>query len=83
MERGQRPGFLMTQRDHDWLDEGVAWQWKMPEKAHPFLRRWGIRHIRSAWLVAQAYVFIIPIAPDWQELWRKEWLAYAIRRGWC
>jgi hypothetical protein len=84
MERGQRPGFLLeTQRDRDWLDEAIAWQWKMPKKAGPFWRRRGIRHIRSALLVAKAYIFIIPTVPDWQKLWYREWHAYAIRRGWC
>lgn len=83
MERGQRDGHEVNQRDRDWVDEGIAWQWEMPKKAHPFLRHRGIRHIRSAWLVASAYILIVPQIPDWRELWRKEWVAYAIRRGWC
>lgn len=83
MERGKRPDFLMTERDHEWLDEAIAWQWEMPEIPGPFWRRWGIRHIRSAWLVANAYIFFVPTVPDWRELWKMEWVAYAIRRGWC
>lgn len=84
MERGQRTGYLMTHRDHDWLDEGVAWQWEMPAKAAPCWRCWGIRHVRAAIMMMRAYVFISPRHPgDWQQMWRREWIAYAIRRGWC
>lgn len=72
-----------AQRDLDWLDEAVAWQWKVPERAAPFWRRWGIRHVRAAALVTWAYLSFKPLQPDWNALWRAHWLAYAIRRGWC
>jgi hypothetical protein len=83
MERGRRPGFLVTQRDLDWLDEAAAWQWEMPEKATPFWRTWGIRHVRSFLVLLRAHVFVHPTRPDWHALWRMEWISYAIRRGWC
>jgi len=84
MERGQRPGYLLTKRDHEWLDEAVAWQWKIPARPAPIWRAWGVRHVRSWVMLFRAYVFILPSSSDaWRELWRREWLAYAIRRGWC
>lgn len=84
MERGRRLGFLQTQRDLDWLDEAIAWQWEMPTRAGPFWRRRGVRHLRALGTLMQAYFFIdIRTPDDWRKLWRLEWLAYAIRRGWC
>ena len=78
------PGILLeTERDHDWLDEAIAWQWELPPVAGWFWRLYGIRHIRSALWVAGAYILLVPCKPDWHALWRREWTAYAIRRGWC
>jgi len=73
----------MEQFDLDWLDEAVAWQWEMPVKAAPFWRRPGVRHLRAFGKVAWAYLSFNPFQPDWKGLWHIEWLAYAIRRGWC
>jgi len=83
MMRGARIGWEISQRDHDWVDEGLAWGFEMPAKAHPLLRRWGLRHLRSWIVLVQAYVFPLHRAPDWREMWRKEWVSYAIWRGWC
>jgi hypothetical protein len=71
------------QPDLDWIDEGVAWNWEMPTKAHPLWRRWGLRHVRAAAGVLWAYLSFKPLRPDWHALWRAHWVAYAIRRGWC
>jgi len=83
MMRGARIGWEMSQRDHDWIDEGVAWGWTMPAKAHPLLRAYGIRHVRAGLLMIYAYLALVPQAPNWRLLWEREWRAYAIRRGWC
>lgn len=84
IERGRGPGFLVTQKDHDWLDEAIAWQFEMPEIAGPFWRIWGVRHIRAWWMELRAHAFIsIREQGDWTKIWRAEWIAYAIRRGWC
>lgn len=82
MERGRRMG-VTPQGDLDWLDEGTAWQWEMPEKAGPFWRRWGVRHLRAFGRLLWVYLTFVPTSPDRHQLWRAEWLAYAIRRGWC
>jgi hypothetical protein len=84
MERGQRDGHEANQRDRDWVDEGVAWQWEMPEKAGHFWRRRGVRHLRALATLIQAYIFTdLNVEGGWNTLWRLEWTAYAIRRGWC
>jgi hypothetical protein len=75
-------GYLMTPRDFDWLDEGLAWQFQMPAPAFVVFRWWGIRHARAALLVAGAYIHLIPAKPDWRKLWQREWVAYAVWRGW-
>jgi hypothetical protein len=81
--RGARLGWEITVRDHDWIDEGAAWQWEMPAKAAPFWRRWGIRHVRAFGVELWAWLTFMPTEPEWRALWRAEWVAYAIRRGWC
>lgn len=83
MDRGRRPEAVVAQHDLDWLDEAVACQWEMPIKAGPFWRRPGVRHLRAFAKVAWAHLNFNPLQPDWKGLWRAEWLAYAIRRGWC
>jgi hypothetical protein len=82
MERGKRPGFLMTQRDHDWLDEAISFRWEVPEKASAFWRSWGVRHVRATWIEIAAYATFYWRKASWPELWRREWLAYGVRRGW-
>lgn len=84
MERGRRPDFLMTAADHQWLDEAIAWQWEIPGRPAAFWRAWGIRHLRSWIMMLRAHAFVsVQRENGWRELWRREWLAYAIRRGWC
>ena len=69
--------------DPDWHDEALAWGWPMPAPAHPLLRAWGVRHLRSVLLVVHAYIALVPSAPDWRLLWQREWRARGIWHGWC
>ena len=69
--------------DSDWIDEAIAWEWPVPARPAPFWRWFGVRHMRAGVMLLRAYVFPLHRAPVWREMWRREWLARGILRGWC
>lgn len=72
--------YLQTDKDRLWFDEGRKRGWSLPAPARLALRVWGIRHLRSFWHVWQAYHDFDE--REWKLLWQKEWVGYAIKRGW-
>lgn len=72
--------FIQSDKDHLWFDEGLKRGWELPAPARPGLRVWGVRHLRSFWHVWHAYHAFEE--REWKLLWYKEWVAYAITKGW-
>ncbi len=75
-------GYTYLQNDQDrlWLDEGLRRGWTLPEPTAAWLRLWGLRHVRWFWLSWKAYSEFED--GQWAILWKKEWVSYAVWKGW-
>lgn len=76
--------YFETDADWLWCNEGERRGWVLPEAPHWGWCVWGVRHARACWahLVAH-YEFRIDQPGGWAALWHRQWVAYAIERGWA
>lgn len=75
-------GYTYLQNDEDrlWFDEGLRRGWELPAPAARLWRCCGIRHLRAFSITWKAYHDFDQV--HWRELWHKEWVSYAISKGW-
>lgn len=77
--------YLTTDEDRLWHDEGLRNGWWLPEMAPAWMRLWGLRHLRGWWRISCAHRDFRNnehATGSWDQLWHREWVAYAVLRGW-
>ena len=67
----------------EWRADGFRQAYSAPLPPALLMGLWGIRHCRAFWRLSMAHVAFYRHKAGWSRLFREEWLAYGIVRGWA
>jgi hypothetical protein len=67
----------------EWRADGLRRSWGDPGRPGLLMSLWGIRHWRAFYRGCRACWRFWFQGPDWERLFREEWMVYGIVRGWA